>query len=90
MEDRYKQLGFKQPEFLVNHYGIRIYMGTKGKDDWGLVIPKELVKLKSRHYFSDNDYAVYMESEEYVLQTAAFYTQLAEKHKRIGGTEHDK
>lgn len=46
MEDVYKKLGFKHPEFLENPYGIKIYIGTKGEDDWCVEIPKELVSGK--------------------------------------------
>ena len=46
MENIYKELGFKQPEILVNPYGIKIYIGTKGDSDWAVEIPKELCKAK--------------------------------------------
>lgn len=78
MEDVYRQLCFKQPEFLENPYGIKIYVGTKGKSDWCVVIPKNLVKLRCPSYTFDNDYSVYMETEEHVLKLAELYTKLAE------------
>ena len=56
VEDLYKQLEFKQPQFLENPYGIRIYIGTKGKDDWCVVIPKKLAKMQCRYYNCDNVY----------------------------------
>ena len=33
-EDVYKSLGFEPPKFVENEYGIKIYLGTKGNDDW--------------------------------------------------------
>ncbi len=46
MSNIYEHLGFNTPKFLENPYGIKIYMGTKDKDDWCVVIPKELVRKK--------------------------------------------
>ena len=46
MESLYESLGFKQPEFVENPCGIRIYLGTKDKEDWCVEIPKELVQIK--------------------------------------------
>ena len=77
MEDLYKKLGFKKPQFLENKYGIRIYIGTKGLDDWCVVIPKELVKLKCSRYNYDKDYAIYFVTEKHALATAETYTKLA-------------
>lgn len=83
MESEYKRLGFKQPAFLENPYGIRIYLGTIGKDDWCVVIPKELAKMKSSHYNYDKDYAIYFITEKEALATASIYTELAQKE--LGG-----
>ena len=79
MEDVYGQLGFKKPEYVENPYGIRIYIGTKGKEDWSVEIPKELAKKKCRYYNGNNNYAIYLESEEYVLAVANEFTKLATK-----------
>ncbi len=79
MTDIYKQLGFKQPEFLENPYGIKIYMGTAGEDDWCVVIPKELAKMKCSNYNVNHDFAVYLVSEQHALETAKLYTELARK-----------
>lgn len=81
MGDLYKKLGFKQPQFLENKCGIRIYIGTKGLDDWCVVIPKELVKLKCSRYNYDKDYAIYFVTEEHALATAETYTELARNLK---------
>lgn len=77
MEDLYKDLGFKSPQFLENPYGIKIYLGSKGKDDWCVEIPKELARKKSRYYNRDYNYVVYLTSETEVLRIAKEYTQLA-------------
>ena len=45
-ESRYDLLEFNTPKFLENTYGIKIFIGTKGEDDWCVSIPKELVKKK--------------------------------------------
>lgn len=82
MEEAYKSLGFKSPDFIVNHYGIKIYLGTKGKDDWCIEVPKEVCKLKTPHYPFGYSYVVYFETEEEVLRIAREFTELAERNKR--------
>ena len=79
MENLYKQLGFKYPEYVENPYGIRIYIGTKGKEDWCLVVPKALAKKMCRYYNCNSDYAIYFETEEYVLDVAKKFTELAKQ-----------
>lgn len=79
MYNIYKSLGFKKPEFLENSYGIKIYIGTKGKDDWCIEIPKELAKKKCYNYNLDYNYIVYLTSEEEVIRIAKEFTQLAER-----------
>ena len=81
-EDAYKSLGFEPPEFVVNEYGIKIYLGTKGKDDWCVEVPREIVKLIYPHYPFGYNYAVYLESEEEVLRVAREFTTYAERNKR--------
>ena len=81
MEDLYKELGFKLPPYVQNSYGIRIYTGTKGKNDWSVVIPKELVKKRYTFYNIENDYAVYLVSEQYALDIAKEYTKFAKNLK---------
>ena len=83
MDDLYKELGFKQPKLLRNPCGIRIYIGTKDKDDWCIVIPKKLVKLKHPTYSYDKDYAMYLISEREALSVAKEYTELAMKEKGV-------
>lgn len=79
MDDLYKQLGFRQPMFLENPYGIRIYLGSTGKDDWCIVVPKELAKLKCSQYNYNKDYAIYFIPEREALSVAKMYTELAKK-----------
>lgn len=81
MKDLYKKLGFKQPDFLENPYGIRIYIGTSGSDDWGVVIPKELVKMKCSRYNYNKDYNVYFVTERHALRIAEEYTEFAKSLK---------
>lgn len=81
MEDIYKKLGFKYPEYVENPYGIRIYIGTKYQDDWSVLIPKKLAKMKCRYYNCDSDYAVYFVTEEDALEIAKMYTELAKQLK---------
>ena len=81
MEVLYNQLGFKQPEFVENPYGIKIYIGTKGEDDWCVSIPKELVEIKCQrrciHYNNNKDFEVYFITEEHALEMAKEFTELA-------------
>ena len=79
MENEYLQLGFKRPEFLENQYGIKIYIGTKGKDDWSVEIPNELAKKKSSSFNYDKNVIFYLVSEEHALAIARVYTELAKK-----------
>ena len=74
----YEALGFKSPDFIANLYGIKIYMGTKGKDDWCIEVPRELAKIKCPNYPFDYNYVVYLISEEEALQIAREFTALAE------------
>ena len=80
METIYETLGFKAPEVLVNPYGIKIYLGTKGKDDWCIEVPKEIVKKKCPRYPYDYNYVDYLISEERVLEIAREYTRLAQQN----------
>ena len=79
MDNLYEQLGFKQPEYLENPYGIRIYIGTKDKDDWGVVIPKTLAKAKCKYYNCNSDYAIYLVAEQEALEKARVFTELAKQ-----------
>ena len=81
MENLYEQLGFKQPKILANPYGIKIYVGTKGNDDWCVVVPNWLVKLKHSSYKYDCDFALYLITEKQALETAKLYTELARQVK---------
>lgn len=76
MENLYKSLGFKKPDYLMNHCGIKIYIGTKGKEDWCVEIPKELAKKKYNKYDCVCNFGVYLVSEEYALEVARQFTEL--------------
>ena len=76
MEDLYKSLGFKQPNFLENPYGIKIYCGTKGESDWCVAIPKKIAKKKCK-YYTGGDYNVYFVTEEEALRISNDFTILA-------------
>ena len=83
MEDIYKSLGSKSPDFVENPYGIKIYLGKKGKEDWCIEVPKELAKMKLPDYDLWYNYKVYLTTEEEVLRIAREFTELAERNKRI-------
>lgn len=76
MDDLYKKLGFKQPEFVENPCGIRIYLGTKDKEDWCVEIPKELVQSKCPWYKLKANQVIYMIGEYEALRIAEQYTNL--------------
>lgn len=77
-KDRYTELGFKPPAFVENTYGIRIYIGTKGKDDWLVVIPKTIMQ---REFGRNQECAMYSVTEEHALSTAERFTRLARMHE---------
>jgi hypothetical protein len=79
MEDLYAALGFKKPEYLSNRYGIKIYIGTKDREDWCVEIPKELAKKKYSGYNCKCNYGVYLVSEKYALEVAKVFTELAKR-----------
>lgn len=76
MKPKYAELGFKIPNYLENEYGIRIYLGTTGKDDWHVSIPKELIGGNYEKY-CEEDFTFYMMSEEWALSVADRYTRYA-------------
>lgn len=82
MHALYKELGFKQPEILVNPYGIKIYIGTKGDTDWAIEIPKELCKAKSATFKYEHNIAFYLLAEEDVLDLAKQFTEIARKREK--------
>ena len=82
MTEMYKSLGFKTPDFIENQYGIKIYLGTKGKDDWCIEVPIALVKLKCPNYPFTYGYRDYLITEEEVLRIAREFTELAERSKQ--------
>lgn len=82
MEDLYNSLGFTKPNYIENPYGIKIYLGTKDKDDWCVEIPRELIRTKLRHYkccakYYSKPCIVYCISEKEALAIAQEYTTLA-------------
>lgn len=83
MKPKYAELGFKIPNYLENKYGIRIYLGTTGKDDWHVSIPKELIGGNYQKH-CDEDFTFYMISEECALSVADRYTRYARAEKVRG------
>ncbi len=81
MEETYKSLGFKYPDFVENPYGIKIYFGAKGKDDWCVEVPKKLCKLKCPKYDLPYNYVAYFVTEEEALRIAREFTQLADAER---------
>lgn len=79
--DKYQQLEFQQPEFLENPYGIIIYIGTKGKDNWCVEIPNKLTRAEFACFKYDKNFTFYGVTEEFALEIAAKYTELAKKLK---------
>ena len=74
MKEVYEKLGFKQPQYLENQYGIRIYIGTKHLNDWCVEIPKYLC--------NNNLSTFYLITEEKALNIAEKYTRIA-KQKEV-------
>ena len=74
MDSLYEALGFKQPKYLVNHCGIKIYIGTKDKDDWCVEIPRErLNAVKGIDYHKEMVF--YGVTESQALELARTYTR---------------
>ena len=79
INDTYKALGFKSPDFIENQYGIKIYLGTKGKDDWCVEIPKEMARIKSISRVPNCNVVFYLVSEAEAIRLAADWTCFAER-----------
>jgi hypothetical protein len=79
MEKEYESLGMKKAIILQNDYGIKIYCGTKGNDDWCVEVPKKLMRKIYSSYACNYNYVVYLISEEEALRIADSYTITA-KH----------
>ena len=77
----FEDLGFKRPDYIVNHYGIKVYVGTEGEDDWCVEIPNWIAKAKCRDFDNDNNIVLYLVSEEKAFVVARKYTELANKMK---------
>ena len=82
-EDLYKRLGFVQPAILENRHGIKIYTGTKGKEDWCVEIPKKLCEAKYSKYNYDGPYMVYLVSETEALRIAGEFTNIAKRTGKL-------
>ena len=84
MDERYERLGFKTPSFLENSYGIRIYLGTKGEEDWCVFIPKRILRLKVKdEIFTTHGFYLYLVTEKTALETAERWTTIAKESKRV-------
>ena len=79
MDNLYEQLGLTQPNYVKNVYGIKILLGTKGTNDWCIIIPRELAEKKCDTYKLRSDFVMYMESEDTVLRVAKEYTEFAKQ-----------
>lgn len=78
MESKYKELGFKQPDYIENRYGIKIYLGTTGKDDWCVEVPKELFQTNSKYpTWNKQNMAYFSVTEKVALEIAEKYTRIA-------------
>lgn len=77
MMDKYQELGFHRPNVLMNDYGIRIYVGTHGEDDWCVQIPVNLLNKKQGRKYFDKDFTWYLVSESDALRIAENYTKIA-------------
>ena len=76
MKAEYIKLGFQYPKYVKNEFGIKIYLGTTGKDDWCVEIPKRFMGEYYEKY-CDKDFMIYMISEEAALSVARKYTHEA-------------
>ena len=85
MLKEFEKLGFKKPDFLINPYGIKIIIGTEGKEDWNVVIPKSLCKKKCPGYAFGDDVWYYLVSEEMALMIVQEFTEFAKKNENVGG-----
>ena len=77
MSNLYENLGFETPKVLENPYGIKIYIGTKGKDDWCVEIPKRLVKKKVKDQMLNDNLVFYFVSEKTALSIASEWISVA-------------
>ena len=75
MNNIYDTLGFEKPRILENPYGIRIYLGSKNKSDWGIEIPEWIAKRKFGK--SATGMMFYDVTEEHALRLAEKYTGIA-------------
>lgn len=75
--DKYQELSFHRPEFFINDYGIRIYIGTPGEEDWCVQIPVTLLNKKVGKKRFDKDFTWYLITESEALRIAENYTAIA-------------
>ncbi len=78
MAETFQTLGFKMPKVAVNSYGIKVYVGHKGEEDWGVQIPNNLLP---KEYTSKckQPYDLYLISEAEALTVAEKYTKIARR-----------
>lgn len=82
-KEEFEKIGFKMPKVLMNSYGVKIIIGTEGQEDWAVVIPEKLCKLKVSRY--QGEYPYYCVSEERALSIAQEWTEFAKKNENVGG-----
>lgn len=84
MDAIYTKLGFKKPDYVENRYGIKIYLGTKDKDDWCVEVPKELLQTNSKYpTWNKQNMAFFSVTEKVALELAEKYTRIAKSERRI-------
>lgn len=76
MMDKYQELGFHRPKYLMNDCGIRIYIGTPGEEDWCVQIPVALLNKKVGNKRFDKDFTLYLISESEALRIAENFTTI--------------
>ena len=80
---KFAELGFKTPDYIENSYGIKIYIGTIGQEDWCIEIPRQLTDEIYKTKYKQN-LAFYLVSEQMAWEMAEKYTQIAKMIARRG------
>ena len=78
---KFAELGFKTPDYIENSYGIKIYIGTIGKEDWCIEIPRRLTEGSYAKY--KQSLTFYGISEQMALRMAKKYTNIAKTRRSI-------
>ena len=81
LDKQYAEVGFKVPDYIENSYGIKIYIGTKDKEDWCVEIPQRLTEGSYAKY--KQSLTFYGISEQMALRMAKKYTNIAKTRRSI-------